>query len=223
MSDEYESPASLRADVSERDASERSASKADASLARSSSTRDQKRDQKRTPSAVGGVAPAVACRAMELAIRHWQALKYGFICMDEDGAACYQIHPDNWHEGDYDYSVRWHEWVHQNANDRYMHDLQSFVEEGRERQVDTFTLNALFPQKKSIPWYMWGGALVGGGFFLKWLFSSPKTDQITGLPVVDTSAVENMLSELAGETPKTTKWEIKPLMIPGEVVVEEKK
>lgn len=171
-----------------------------------------------SPMAMGGVAPAIACRSLEIAIRKWQAIKYGFHHMDEDGGTVFQIHPRDWEEGDYDFSIRWYEWYTQDHDLRYVHDLKTWVEEARDRKVDTLVLNAMFKVKKKVPWYMWGGAIAGGALFLKYLFEPPKPIHVEGLPTIDTKPIEDIFQELAGEQAKPAiKYDMTPV---GSVAID---
>lgn len=172
----------------------------------------------------GGIAPTTACRAMEIAVRRWLAIKYGFICMDEDGGAIYQIHPSHWQEGDLEFANNWNEWFERDPNERYMHEFKTLVEEGRERRVDTLVLNALFPTDRKVPWYIKVGALVGGGFLLKHILEPPKPISVPNLPVIDTKPIEDLFQEMAGEQPKAAiKYDMTPVVYPGDEVETKEK
>ncbi len=159
---------------------------------------------------LGGEASEPHCRAMEMAVRQWLAIKYGFICVDDEGLAVYEIHPSRWEDGDYDFAVKWHLWYH--GQTRPVYELKTFVEEAREKKIDTFALNGTFKIKNKVPWYMKLGAVVAGGFVLKWMFEGPKSliAEEAKLPQVDTKPFEDFLGELAGNAPKPQiKYEIK--------------
>lgn len=150
----------------------------------------------------GGIATRAACRTMEIAVCQWLALKYKWLGIAEDGGALYEVHPSRWAEGDYDYALRWHRYYTRPEHERTMHELGQFVEEARTKKIDTLVMNALFPIKREIPWYVKAGAVVGGFFALKWLLSPPEMKPIPGVQKINTKNIEDAFQELAGGSPK---------------------
>ena len=150
----------------------------------------------------GGIATRAACRTMEMVVCQWLALKYKFLGIGEDGGALYEVHPHRWAEGDYDYAVRWHQFYIRPEHERTMYELGQFVEEARAKKIDTLVMNALFPIKREIPWYVKGAAVVGGFFALRWLLSPPEMKPIPGVKPINTKNIEDAFQELAGKEPR---------------------
>jgi hypothetical protein len=142
----------------------------------------------------------IAVVTMEREIKRWLALKYGFVCVDEQNCAVYRIHPLDWEEGDFDYVQRWNEFL---FGPRAMWKARELVFEGRKRGVNTVALHAYFPlPKKKIAWpWKVGGAVAALGF-ARWLFAPPKLYTPKGMPEVDIGPLEDVLREDARMKPR---------------------
>lgn len=152
-----------------------------------------------------GRLPDHAVHALELEIKRFLSLKYGFMGVDGDNCAIYRVHPLDWQPGDLDFVHRWNEFIV--TPSRAMWKARELVMEARERGVNTVALHTYFPlPQKKIAWPLKAVGLGVAGVFGWWLFAPPKFSAHKGLPVVDLDPIEKLLRGDAGlkELPKGT-------------------
>lgn len=144
------------------------------------------------------VTPPAAISAFEKSLFAWLVHKYGYVGIDENGLSIFQIAPNMWEQGDYDFVVRWNEFMRSEIRPLFV--MRGIVEYAREIGINTMAVDPLFPiEKKPMGWFgkvALGLAAAAGGW---WLLKPAKYDHLSDVPAVDTKPAEDLLIDLARE------------------------